>query len=142
MTKLRFECSGDSPEYWEKLDTSKLLEDGEPEALEIEEVSYRCSNCGSGRIRKRMIDLPIFDGKLVLNRLKVLFCADCKTSMIETEKWMDELKRILVNLYKFVDDVEKSHHHPSNIECGASVDLKRAIINFLENEGYSNSLKE
>lgn len=70
-------------EYWDEHDASKILESGNAEPLEMARVEYRCPNCGSGRIRRRMIDLPVLEGKLVLNKLKVYFCADCKISVIE-----------------------------------------------------------
>lgn len=70
-------------EYWDEHDTSQILETGAVEALKIAKVENRCPNCGSGRIRRRIIDLPVLEGKLVLSKLKVYYCADCKTSVIE-----------------------------------------------------------
>ena len=96
----------DVAKYWDKQDTSELLESGEPESLEIEEVSYRCANCGSGRIRRRMIDLPIFAGKLVLNKVKVCYCTDCKTSVIEKVSF-HELRETLKCIAKDAIDIDE-----------------------------------
>lgn len=73
----------ESSKYWDEHDASELLESAEKIALEVAKPDYRCTNCGSHRIRKRMIDLPILDDTVVLRRTKILFCAQCKASVIE-----------------------------------------------------------
>jgi hypothetical protein len=84
--KERKYLSGEeSFEYWDEHDTSELLETGERIRLEVVKPDYRCESCGSSRIRKRMIDLPILDGTVVLKKTKIFFCADCKTSVLEKE---------------------------------------------------------
>lgn len=87
----------ESFEYWDKHDASELLETGERVILEVVKPDFHCANCGSYRIRKRMIELPILDDTVILKRTKILFCADCKTSAIEKEGF-EELKNRLHRL--------------------------------------------
>jgi hypothetical protein len=101
--KEREYLSGEeSFEYWDEHDTSELLETGERIRLEVVKPDYRCESCGSSRIRKRMIDLPILDDTVVLKRTKIFFCADCKTSVFEKEGF-EELKDRLHRLTAEVD---------------------------------------
>jgi len=91
----------ESSEYWDEHDASEVLERGEKIKLEIAKPDYRCTTCGSSRIRKRIIDLPIVKGTVVLKRTKILFCADCKTSIIEKEsleKLRDKLHLLTTKL--------------------------------------------
>lgn len=92
----------ESSEYWDEHDASELLETGERIRLEVVKPDYRCENCGSRRIRKRMIDLPILDDTVILKRTKIFFCADCKTPVIEKEGF-EELKGRLRRLTAEVD---------------------------------------
>lgn len=92
----------ESFEYLDEHDTSELLETGERVTLEVVKPDFRCANCGSYRIRKRMLDIPILNNSVVLKRAKVLFCAECKASSIEKEGF-EELKGRLHRITTEVD---------------------------------------
>jgi len=81
----------ESCEYWDEHDSSEMLETGERIKLEITRPEYVCERCKSSRIRRRMIDIPILGGKVVLKRMKTFYCADCGTSSVEEES-LKELK--------------------------------------------------
>jgi hypothetical protein len=72
-------------EYWDEHDSSEILETGERIKLEITGPEYICERCGSSRIHRRIIDIPILSGKVVLKRMKTFYCADCRTSLVEEE---------------------------------------------------------
>jgi len=75
----------ESCEYWDEHDSSEILETGERIKLEIARPEYVCERCRSSRIRRRIIDIPILSGKVVLKRMKTFYCADCRTSLVEEE---------------------------------------------------------
>jgi hypothetical protein len=75
----------ESVEYWDVHDSSEILETGERIKLEIAKPGYVCERCKSSRIRRRIIDIPILSGKVVLKRMKTFYCADCGTSLVEEE---------------------------------------------------------
>jgi hypothetical protein len=75
----------ESCEYWDEHDSSEMLETGERIKLEIARPAYVCERCKSSRIRRRIIDIPILGGKVVLKRMKTFYCADCGTSLVEEE---------------------------------------------------------
>jgi hypothetical protein len=75
----------ESCEYWNEHDSSEMLETGERIKLEITRPEYVCERCKSSRIRRRIIDIPILSGKVVLKRMKTFYCADCGTSSVEEE---------------------------------------------------------
>jgi len=81
----------ESCEYWEEHDSSEMLETGERIKLEIARPTYVCERCKSSRIRRRIIDIPILSGKVVLKRMKTFYCTDCGTSLVEGES-LKELK--------------------------------------------------
>lgn len=75
----------ESCEYWDEHDSSEILETGERIKLEIARPQYVCERCKSSQIRRRIIDIPILSGKVVLKRMKTFYCADCGTSLVEEE---------------------------------------------------------
>jgi hypothetical protein len=89
-------------EYWNEHDASDILENDKQIELKIAKPDYNCTTCGSSRLRKRMIDLPLLEGKVILKRVKVLFCADCETSIIEKES-LEKLREKLCLLATKLD---------------------------------------
>ena len=75
----------ESCEYWDEHDSSEMIETGERIKLEIAGPAYVCERCKSSRIRRRIIDIPVLGGKVVLKRMKTFYCADCGTSSVEEE---------------------------------------------------------
>ncbi len=88
---------------WEDQDTSEILEKGESEKLEIAKPEYQCPKCGSSRIRKRTIDLPVLDNRLIFKAVKTLHCPECGASVIEQkslERTQNMLRELASNLTK------------------------------------------
>jgi hypothetical protein len=81
----------ESYEYWDEHDSSEMIETGERIKLEIARPAYVCERCNSSRIRRRIIDIPVLGGKVVLKRMKTFYCADCRTSSVEEES-LQELR--------------------------------------------------
>ncbi len=81
----------ESCEYWDEHDSSEMIETGERIKLEIARPAYVCERCKSSRIRRRIIDIPVLRGKVVLKRMKTFYCADCGASSVEEES-LKELK--------------------------------------------------
>lgn len=78
-----------SCEYWDEHDSSEILETGEETELEIARPAFVCERCKSSRIRRRIIDIPILSGKVVLKRMKTFYCADCGTSLVEEDSFRE-----------------------------------------------------
>ena|GEM_PF-916664 len=81
----------ESCEYWDEHDSSEMIETGERIKLEIARPAYVCERCKSSRIRRRIIDIPVLSGKVVLKRMKTFYCADCGISSVEEES-LQELR--------------------------------------------------
>lgn len=80
----------ENPEYIDEIDISEILESKEKFEIKIGEPGVRCEKCNSKHIRKRMVDLPVVDESLVFKKARVLFCAECKNTMIE-EGYLEDL---------------------------------------------------
>jgi len=100
--KRDFPIGEESSEYWDSHDSSEILETGERVKLKIARPGHRCTTCGSSRLRKRMIDLPVLDGTVVFKKIRILSCADCRTSLIEKES-LEELRDKLHRLASKLD---------------------------------------
>lgn len=97
----KYMTTEESDEYWDNHDSSDILARGKKIKLEIARPDYRCTTCGSSLIRKRIIDLPVLEGTVLLKKTKILFCADCKTYIIEKkglEEIRDTLRRLIMKL--------------------------------------------
>jgi len=71
-----------STEYWDRRDSSDFLEEAEAVKLDIMRPDIKCLGCGSLRLRRRMIDLPVLDDKIIFRKARVFYCPDCKVSVI------------------------------------------------------------
>lgn len=101
--KLKHLSDEEFAAYWETHDAARILETGEQETLESGRVDKRCPACGSSRMRPRMIDLPILSGKVVLKRVKTLYCVECSKSSIEqvgVEEAFNELNSLVSHIDK------------------------------------------
>ena len=97
----KYMATEESDEYWDNHDSSDILLREKKIKLAIARPDYRCTTCGSSRIRKRIIDLPVLEGTVLLKKTKILFCADCKTYIIEKkglEEIRDTLQRLIIKL--------------------------------------------
>jgi len=101
-----------SCEYWDEHDSSEILETGERIKLEIARPEYVCERCKSSRIRRRIIDIPILSGKVVLKRMKTFYCADCGTSLVEEEslkELRDEFRHLsMLDANTLLDSVKEA----------------------------------
>jgi hypothetical protein len=107
----------ESCEYWDEHDSSEILETGERIKFEIARPEYVCERCKSSRIRRRIIDVPILNGKVILKSMKTFYCADCGTSSIEEEslkELRDEFRHLSTldanTLLSSVEDGLTSHN--------------------------------
>jgi hypothetical protein len=102
----------ESCEYWDERDSSEILETGERIKLEIARPEYVCERCKSSRIRRRIIDIPILSGKVVLKRMKTFYCADCGTSLVEEEslkELRDEFRHLsMLDANTLLDSVKEA----------------------------------
>ncbi|MBW1702652.1 MAG: hypothetical protein JRJ11_11045 [Deltaproteobacteria bacterium] len=74
-----------SPNYWDTHDSTKVFETAERVKFEIARPDVNCHHCGSSRLRKRMIDLPVLEDTISFKKAKIVYCADCKISEIPEE---------------------------------------------------------
>jgi hypothetical protein len=82
--RLAEQSPEEAAEYWGRTDASALLED-EPVKVQVERPAEACGRCGSERRRVRRVDLPIMEGRLIVPRARVLYCPDCRTSVLDPE---------------------------------------------------------
>ncbi len=82
-----------SPEYWDEHDSTELFEKGQRVKLEIARPG-NCVHCGSSRLRRRMIDLPVLEDTISFRRVRVLYCPDCKSSQILDESINELIDRL------------------------------------------------
>ncbi|RLI52572.1 MAG: hypothetical protein DRP09_17640 [Candidatus Thorarchaeota archaeon] len=75
----------ESPNFWDAHDSTEIFETAERIKLKIGRTDTNCPNCGSSRLRKRMIDLPVLEDTIFFKKAKVVYCPDCKTSQISEE---------------------------------------------------------
>lgn len=85
-------------EHWEAIDASQLLESREEVSLQVLRPVGQCPSCGSCRVRGRILDVPILDGSIRLQHLKVLYCPECKEAKIEAES-IERFRALLERLY-------------------------------------------
>ena len=74
-----------SPNYWDAHDSTEAFKTAERVKLEIARPDARCPHCGSSRLRRRMIDLPVLENTISFKKAKVVYCPDCKISQIPEE---------------------------------------------------------
>jgi len=75
----------ESPNFWDAHDSTEIFETAERIKLKIGRTDTNCPNCGSSRLRKRMIDLPVLEDTISFKKAKVVYCPDCKISQISEE---------------------------------------------------------
>ena len=101
------------PDYWDVTDASSIIESGEKVQHEVVRPHSPCESCGGIRVRKRMVDLPLLDGTVLLRKTRVIYCPDCKRSVIEQSSLQELSERIsllseLVNTNRLTDFVAKA----------------------------------
>lgn len=103
------ELSGLSDEelglYWDEHDASSFLETSDFEEISIAESKSVCKDCGSRKVRTRIIDLPILNDSFVLNDIETTYCPACKRSSINP----DELEDIAKQLKTFSGQIDYSN---------------------------------
>jgi len=90
------------PNYWDTHDSTEVFETAERVKLQIGRPDACCPHCGSSRLRRRMIDLPVLEGTIFFKKAKVVYCSDCKISEIPEES-LKELEGRLKRLGAKVD---------------------------------------
>lgn len=83
-----------SPDYWDAYDSAEVFKTAERVKLEISRPEANCPKCGSSRLRRRMIDLPMLEDKISFKRARVLYCPDCRISQIPEESLKELTDRL------------------------------------------------
>ena len=86
-----------SPNYWDTHDSTEVFETAERVKLDIGRPDARCPYCGSPRLRRRMIDLPVLEDTVSFKKARVVYCPECKISEVPEESLKElegRLKRI------------------------------------------------
>jgi len=84
----------ESPNFWDTHDSTEIFETAERIKLKIGRTDTNCPNCGSFRLRKRMIDLPVLEDTVSFKKAKVLYCPDCRISEIPEESLKELIDRL------------------------------------------------
>jgi ribosomal protein L37AE/L43A len=92
MRAPKFKNIEEEAEFWDKTDTSEILNTGKPIKVEWESPG-KCSKCQTGKLRRRFIDIDLYEGALTLHRIEVHYCPACKETIIP-ESTQIEIERI------------------------------------------------
>lgn len=84
----------ESPNFWDTHDSTDIFETEERIKLKIGRTDTNCPNCGSSRLRKRMIDLPVLEDTISFKKAKIVYCPDCKISQISEESLKELVGRL------------------------------------------------
>jgi len=92
MRVPKFENIEEEVEFWNKTDTSDILRTGKQIKVEWDSPS-KCPKCQTGNLRRRFIDIDLYEGALTLHRIEVHYCPACKETIIP-ESTQIEIERI------------------------------------------------
>ncbi|MBC8418771.1 MAG: hypothetical protein H8E10_09285 [Desulfobacterales bacterium] len=82
------------PNFWDAHDSTDIFETEERIKLKIGKPDARCPHCGSSRLRRRMIDLPVLEDTISFKKAKIFYCPDCKISQISEESLKELVGRL------------------------------------------------
>jgi predicted RNA-binding Zn-ribbon protein involved in translation (DUF1610 family) len=95
---LKFELDEEEADFWDSVDTTQILEEGEEIGLEYKPetaIENICIQCGEKMIeRKRDIDVP---GEEITIHIKEYYCPKCKKTMLGLAE-AKRLSKVLVGL--------------------------------------------
>ena len=98
MKLPKFKSDEEEADFWDRVDTTQILEEGEEIELEYKPetaVENICIQCGKKMIeRKRDIDVP---GEEVTIHVKEFYCQNCKKSILGSAE-AKRLSEVLVGL--------------------------------------------
>jgi hypothetical protein len=92
MRVTKFENIEEEAEFWDKTDTSDILCTGKQIKVEWDSPG-KCPKCHNGKLRRRFIDVDLYEGALTLHRIEVYYCSACKETIIP-ESTQIEIERI------------------------------------------------
>jgi len=72
----RFSSYEGEADWWDHVDTSELLEKGEPVELLLTQSDDRCDGCGN-RMRLRSVNVNLMDGRIVVRKVQQYRCPRC-----------------------------------------------------------------
>jgi hypothetical protein len=84
IVEPKFSSYEEEAEWWNRIDTSEILEKGEPVELVFTKPRRRCENCG-GWVRTRRADVELLGGKIVVRRVKQYHCDRCGRTELSPE---------------------------------------------------------
>ena len=96
----KFKSDEEEADFWDRLDTTQIMEEGEQIELEYEPetaIENICIHCGKKMIeRKRDIDVP---GEEITIHVKEYYCQNCKKSILGSAE-AKRLSEVLVGLLR------------------------------------------
>ena len=100
MKSPKFKSDEEEADFWDRLDTTQIMEEGEQIELEYEPetaIENICIHCGKKMIeRKRDIDVP---GEEITIHVKEYYCQNCKKSILGSAE-AKRLSEVLVGLLR------------------------------------------
>lgn len=88
-------------EFFERSDLSDLIEKGEVVNLRTRKIIEPCPHCSAKRLRKRIIDVPLFNDQIALRKVRVVYCPNCKRNFVEIrdfQRFLDLFKSELAKI--------------------------------------------
>jgi hypothetical protein len=99
MKMPKFKSIEEEAEFWDNTDTSEILKNGEH--IEIEwDIPGKCQICHESKLRRRFIDVDLYEGEITLHQIEVYYCPSCEEIIIpkSTKVKIERLKENLQNL--------------------------------------------
>jgi len=103
----RFKNPEKEAEFWDNIDTSEILDTGEQVKVEWDRPG-KCPICLTGNLRRRFIDVNLYDGKVTLHEVEVYYCPSCKKTIVpnssqtEIEKVTKRLQQLKIEEIKSI----------------------------------------
>ena len=85
--------------FWDGTDTSEILRTGESIKVEWDSPG-KCPLCQTRNLRRRFIDLDLYDGMVTLHEVEVHYCPSCKKTIVPetTQMKIEGISRRLQHL--------------------------------------------
>jgi ribosomal protein L37AE/L43A len=99
MRLPKFKNIEEEAEFWDKTDTSEILNTEKQIKIEWDSPG-KCPKCHNGKLRRRFIDVDLYEGALTLHRIEVYYCPSCKETIIpeSTQAEVERITKCLQNL--------------------------------------------
>lgn len=88
----KFKSIEEEAEFWDKTDTSEILRTGERVKVEWDSPG-KCPLCQTENLRRRFVDLDLYDGVVTIHGVEVHYCPLCKKTIVP-ETTQTEIEKI------------------------------------------------